>query len=170
VIWLRTLFFALTFVGTVLVYVPRWILGPEGRATLAAGPARYAAWLLIGAGLSLMVWCWYEFATRGRGTPMPIDPPRRLVVAGPYRYVRNPMYVAALSFLLGQAALYQATSLLWYGAGFAVAVHLFVVGYEEHALSGRFGSDYDAYRAAVGRWVPRFRPYRQNAPTAEAHE
>ena len=165
-IWLRTLLFALTFVGAVLVYVPRWILGPDGRAARATGPAWYGAWVLIAVGAALMCWCWHEFATRGRGTPMPLDPPRRLVVAGPYRYVRNPMYVAALLFLLGQAGLYRATSLLWYAAAFAAAVHLFVVGYEEPALRRRFGADYDAYRAAVGRWLPRLRPYERHAPAA----
>ena len=158
-IWLRTLLFALTFVGAVLVYVPRWILGPEGRGQVVTGAARYGAGLLIGAGASLMLWCWYEFATRGRGTPMPLDPPRRLVVVGPYRYVRNPMYVAGLLVLLGQAMLYGTTSLLWYAAAFALVTHLFVVGYEERTLGRRFSADYDAYRAAVGRWVPRLRPY-----------
>jgi protein-S-isoprenylcysteine O-methyltransferase Ste14 len=169
-IWLRTLLFAITFVATVLVLVPRWILGESGRAHLATGATRLGAGLLIGAGAALMVWCWYEFATRGRGTPMPLDPPRRLVVAGPYRYVRNPMYVAALLFLLGQAALYVAPSLVWYAAGFAVVTHLFVVGYEEPALSRQFGADYEAYRAAVGRWVPRLRPYEQRPATGQARE
>jgi protein-S-isoprenylcysteine O-methyltransferase Ste14 len=161
-IWLRTLLFALTFVATVLVLVPRWILGADGRTHLAAGPARYGAGLLIGAGVLLMVWTWYEFTTRGRGTPMPLDPPRRLVVAGPYRYVRNPMYVAAILALLGQALFYAAAPLLWYAAGFALAAHAFVVGYEERTLARRFGADYAAYRAAVGRWLPRrLRPYAQ---------
>jgi len=162
-IWLRTLLFALTFVGAVLVYIPRWILGPNGRAHLAPGAARYGAGLLIAAGASLMLWCWYEFATRGRGTPMPIDPPRRLVVVGPYRYVRNPMYVAGLLALLGQATLYGAVSLLWYAGAFALATHLFVVGYEERTLRRRFGADYNAYRTAVRRWIPRLRPYEQHA-------
>ena len=150
-----------------LVLVPRWLLGPEGRAHTTAGAARAGAGLLVGAGALLMVWCWYEFAARGRGTPMPLDAPRRLVVAGPYRYVRNPMYVAGVLVLLGQAALYGAASLLWYAAAFALVTHLFVVGYEERTLRRRFGADYDAYRAAVGRWVPRLRPYeQQRAPTA----
>jgi protein-S-isoprenylcysteine O-methyltransferase Ste14 len=162
VIWLRTLLFGLTFVGAVLVYVPRWILGPEGRANLATGPARYGAVLLIGAGTFLMLWCWYEFATRGRGTPMPIDPPRRLVVAGPYRHVRNPMYVAGLLVLVGQALLYGAVSLVWYAAAFALVTHLFVVAYEEPTLGRQFGADYEAYRAAIRRWVPRLRPYEQH--------
>jgi protein-S-isoprenylcysteine O-methyltransferase Ste14 len=165
-IWLRTLLFALTFVAIVLVLVPRWILGADGRAHASAGPPRYGAGLLIAAGVVLMVWTWYEFTTRGRGTPLPLDPPRRLVVAGPYRYVRNPMYVAAILVLLGQAIFYAAAPLLWYAAGFAVAAHALVVGYEERTLARRFGADYAAYRAAVGRWLPRrLRPYEQ-APAA----
>jgi protein-S-isoprenylcysteine O-methyltransferase Ste14 len=102
-----------------------------------------------------MMWCWQEFAARGRGTPAPWDAPRRLVVAGPYRHVRNPMYVAAVLFLAGQAATFASTSVLVYAAAFWLASHLFVIGYEEHALARRFGTDYAAYRAAVRRWIPR---------------
>jgi len=165
-LWIRTLVFALTFVATVLVLVPRWILGPAGRAHVVTGAPRYAAAVLIAAGAALMVWCWQEFAARGRGTPMPLDPPRRLVISGPYRHVRNPMYVAALLFLLGQATLYGAVSLVWYAAAFVIATHLFVVAYEEPALRRQFGADYEAYRAAVGRWVPRLRPYEPRASAA----
>jgi protein-S-isoprenylcysteine O-methyltransferase Ste14 len=165
-IWLRTLVFALTFVAIMLVLIPRWILGADGRAHFAAGPARYVAGVLVGVGGALMIWCWYEFTTRGRGTPLPLDPPRRLVIAGPYQYVRNPMYVAAILVLLGQAMLYAAASLLWYALGFALAVQALVVGYEERTLARRFGADYADYRAAVGRWLPRrLRPYKQ-APAA----
>jgi len=160
VIWLRTLLFALTFVAVVLVAVPRWIVGGGGGARPASGAALAGAVALIATGAALMVWCWYEFATRGRGTPMPLDPPRRLVVVGPYRHVRNPMYVAGLLVIVGQATFYRVSSLLWYAAAFAVCTHLFVVGYEERTLRRRFGADYDAYRAAVRRWLPRLRPYR----------
>jgi protein-S-isoprenylcysteine O-methyltransferase Ste14 len=163
-LWLRTLLFALSFVATVLVLVPRLILGVTGRAHLVAGPARYGAGLLIILGVVLMVWCWYEFVTRGRGTPMPLDPPRRLVVVGPYRYVRNPMYIAGLLVLLGQAMVYAAEPLLWYALAYAFGTHVFVVGYEERTLTRRFGDDYAAYRAAVRRWLPRLRPYEQHAP------
>jgi protein-S-isoprenylcysteine O-methyltransferase Ste14 len=164
VIWLRTLLFALTVVATALVLVPQWILRTDGRAQPAPGMMRYGGLLLFGAGFALMIWCWYEFVTRGRGTPAPIDPPRRLVVAGPYRYVRNPMYVAALLILVGQAVLFESVSLLWYAAGFGLIAHAFVVGYEERTLARRFGTDYAAYRAAVGRWLPRrLRPYEPEA-------
>ena len=158
-IWilLRTLFFALTFVATALVLVPRWILGAS--RVVREGLLLGAGIALIALGVALMVWCWGEFAARGRGTPAPFDPPRRLVVRGPYRYVRNPMYVAALLVILGQAAVYGSTSLVWYAAAFAAASFLFVVIYEERTLARRFGSDYAAYKGAVRRWLPRLTPY-----------
>ncbi len=158
-VWLRTLLFALTFVATTLVLIPRWIVAEAGDTRLAAGPGLYGGVVLVGLGSALMVWCWWEFATRGRGTPAPFDPPRRRVVAGPYRHVRNPMYIAALLFLAGESALFGSRALLWYTGGFWLASHLFVLGYEERTLSRRFGTDYAAYRAAVGRWLPRIAPY-----------
>ena len=156
-ILLRTLLFALTFVATSLVLVPRWILGAS--RVVREGPLMGLGIALIALGAALMLWCWGEFAARGRGTPAPFDPPRRLVVRGPYRHVRNPMYVAALLVILGQAAIYRSTSLVWYAAAFATASFLFVVIYEERTLARRFGADYAAYRAAVRRWLPRLTPY-----------
>lgn len=164
-IWLRALVSGLLFVAFFLVFIPRWIVARGGDVQVVAGTARYAAGLLVGAGGALVLWCWYEFVTRGRGTPVPIDPPRHLVVVGPYRYVRNPMYVAALLIIVGQAVLYAAPSLLLYAAAFALATHLFVVLYEEPTLARLFGAEYGAYRAAVGRWLPRLRPYRRHAPS-----
>lgn len=163
-IWLRTALFGLLFVALVLVFIPRWIVGGGGDVQIVTGAARYAAGLLVGAGGALTLRCWYVFVTRGHGTPVPIDPPRHLVVVGPYRYVRNPMYIAGLLILLGQAILYGAPSLLLYMASFAVATHLLVVFYEERTLARLFGAEYTAYRAAVRRWLPRLRPYEHRAP------
>ena len=156
-IWLRTLVFAFTFVAFALVLVPRWILGREHQ--LAAGPPLVLGVILLVLGFALMVWCWSEFARRGRGTPAPFDPPRRLVIAGPYRYVRNPMYVAGMLVILGQAALYRSMPLVGYAVVFLAATFAFVVGYEEQTLARRFGSEYAAYRAGVRRWIPRLHPY-----------
>jgi len=156
-IWLRTLFFASTFVAFALVLVPRWILGSEHQ--VASGSLRVLAVLLLALGFALMVWCWSEFARRGRGTPAPFDPPRQLVIAGPYRYVRNPMYVAGMLVILGQAALYGSMALVGYAVVFLAATFAFVVGYEEQTLARRFGSEYGAYKSAVRRWIPRLHPY-----------
>jgi protein-S-isoprenylcysteine O-methyltransferase Ste14 len=157
-LWLRAALVAALFVGTTLVLIPRWIRDATGRPPLATGLLFTIGLVMLALGAALMLWGWAEFATRGRGTPAPVDPPRRLVVRGPYRYVRNPLYVAAVLVLLGQAALYASPALAAYAAVFWVASHLFVVGYEERGLARRFGPDYQAYRAAVPRWVPRRPP------------
>jgi protein-S-isoprenylcysteine O-methyltransferase Ste14 len=154
-LWARTLLFALIFVGTSLVLVPRWIVQSGGGIHVAQGAARYVGAALLAVGIALMLWCWTEFVQRGRGTPAPFDPPRRLVVRGPYRWVRNPMYIAAGLVLLGQAMLFASPRLVLYAGIFWLAAHSFVVGYEERTLARRFGADYAAYRAAVARWIPR---------------
>ena len=160
-IWLRTLFFALTFVAFALVIVPRWILG-DGR-DFTDGPLLVLGVTLLVLGVALMIWCWSEFARRGRGTPAPFDPPRRLVIAGPYRYVRNPMYVAGVLVIVGEAALYRSLSLVEYAAAFAAMSFAFVVAYEEQTLARRFGAEYAAYKGAVKRWIPRLHPYQSRS-------
>jgi protein-S-isoprenylcysteine O-methyltransferase Ste14 len=155
VVWLRTALFALTFVATALLLVPRWLLGSPWAGRVDIGGWRWTGLLPLAAGLALMLRCWVDFALRGRGTPAPFDPPQALVIAGPYRYVRNPMYLAAGLVLLGQAVWYGALGLLLYGAMFWLVSHLFVIGYEEPALGRRFGTAYREYRARVPRWVPR---------------
>jgi len=91
----------------------------------------------------------------GGGTPATFDPPRALVATGPYRWVRNPMYLGALLLLVGEAVLFDASVLFRYAAGFAVVTHLFVVLYDEPTLRRKFGDSYDRYRATVPRWIPR---------------
>jgi protein-S-isoprenylcysteine O-methyltransferase Ste14 len=109
----------------------------------------------MGVGFAVMPWTWGAFGVHGRGTPMPFDPPRELVVQGPYRYVRNPMYVAGVLVLLGEALLFTSLPLLEYAAAFWLATHLLVLGYEEPRLRRSFGDGYERYRATVNRWVPR---------------
>jgi protein-S-isoprenylcysteine O-methyltransferase Ste14 len=105
----------------------------------------------------LVLWTAGLFAVQGRGTPLPLDPPRTLVVAGPYRYVRNPMYVGALLALLGYAAWFQSAWLLGYAGAVALAFHAFVVLYEEPHLGRVFGEAYRRYCEAVPRWGVRWR-------------
>jgi protein-S-isoprenylcysteine O-methyltransferase Ste14 len=164
VIWLRTLLFAVLVPGTVLGLVPWRLLAGGWGGQADVGAARYAGVPLLGAGVALMLWCFLDFARRGRGTPAPLDPPVRLVIAGPYRWVRNPMYVAGVLILLGQAAVWEAPALLAYLGAFWLTTHLFVVGYEERALAARFGAEYQRYREHVPRWIPR-RP--RAAPSGE---
>ncbi len=149
------LFFAIapvTVVGIVPWWISHWDVGP---AFLGIGPLRFLGGALIAAGLPVLIESFARFALDGLGTPAPIAPPRHLVLRGAYRYVRNPIYVADLSIIFGQALLFGNVNLVAYGVVFWLACHLFVVFYEEPNLRRRFGNDYDQFCAAVPRWLPR---------------
>ena len=153
---MRGLVYAALFVAIVLVFLPGQLLGWSGLARPSeVGPLQYAGAALVILGGLLVLWCIVSFGLVGRGTPAPFDPPRRLVVAGPYRYVRNPMYWGAVLALSGAALFYRSIPLAWYDALFFVAMNLFVFGHEEPALRRSFGPEYEAYCRNVGRWWPR---------------
>jgi protein-S-isoprenylcysteine O-methyltransferase Ste14 len=122
-------------------------------------PLRVLGGLMIVAGLAVLLPAFIRFVVEGIGTPAPVAPTERLVVGGAYRYVRNPMYLAVASLILGQALLLGQAVLLLYLGGFCLMVAAFVYGYEEPTLSRRFGSDYEAYRREVPRWWPRKTPW-----------
>ena len=141
-----------------------WRLGhlPAGWDALAAG-LRAIGVALIVAGAAVVIGAFVRFVNEGRGTPAPVAPPDRLVIGGLYRFVRNPMYVAVLSCIIGQAALLLQPVLLLYAAVGAAAMIAFVRFYEEPNLARRFGADFEAYRRAVPGWWPRLRPWSGNA-------
>jgi protein-S-isoprenylcysteine O-methyltransferase Ste14 len=114
------------------------------------------------AGAAVLLYSISLFSLIGRGTLSPADPPRHLVVAGMYRYVRNPMYVGVIAVLLGEALLFQSIVLLLYSAGVFLMFNLFVIFYEERALRRKFGESYEGYCRQVGRWLPRFTPYNES--------
>jgi len=152
----RAITYASVFIGFVLVFLPARVLSEAGVARPAqVGAPQLAGMALGAAGAAVAIWCVLSFAVLGRGTPAPFDPPRRLVVRGPYRYVRNPMYLGAVSALAGAALFYEAGALWVYAAGFLVLTHLFVVLYEEPTLRQTFGDDYRTYCRRVNRWWPR---------------
>jgi protein-S-isoprenylcysteine O-methyltransferase Ste14 len=108
--------------------------------------------IILLCGLFLLLWCVREFYVAGRGTLAPWTPPKYLVVSGPYRYCRNPMYVGVELILIGWAALYWSALLLLYAAGVAVAFHLRVVLAEEPWAARTFGESWSAYRGSTPRW------------------
>jgi protein-S-isoprenylcysteine O-methyltransferase Ste14 len=108
----------------------------------------------IGAGIMLYLWCAGAFTVVGRGTPAPTDARVFLVKAGPYRWVRNPMYLGVLSVWVGEAILFHSLLLAGCGVLIAVIVHLFVVLYEEPTLRRQFGESYETYLRMVPRWLP----------------
>lgn len=107
------------------------------------------------AGGFLAVWCIFTFITKGRGTPAPFDPPIEFVAIGAYRYVRNPMYLGAMCVIAGAGLALMSPAVVLLAGLFGLIAHVFVLVYEEPALEGRFGSNYQNYKSSVPRWLPR---------------
>jgi protein-S-isoprenylcysteine O-methyltransferase Ste14 len=149
--------FLLAAPGVVAGLVPWLLTGWHSSDPPALAVAVGVA--LVAAGVAVLLHSFARFVLEGRGTPAPIAPTERLVVGGLYRYVRNPMYVAVLATILGQALLLWRPVLLGYAAVFWLVVAAFVRGYEEPTLSARYGEQYAAYRRAVPAWWPRLRPW-----------
>lgn len=154
----RGLTYAALFIGAFLVFIPGRILARVGITPVdVVGIPQVAGLVTAALGLALAVACVLTFALVGKGTPAPFDPPRRLVVAGPYRWVRNPMYIGAATALLGAALFYRSPALAAYALGFVLMTHLFVLLYEEPHLRRTFGQSYEDYLRTVHRWRPSWR-------------
>ncbi|HEU5304383.1 MAG TPA: isoprenylcysteine carboxylmethyltransferase family protein [Gemmatimonadales bacterium] len=156
----RSLLWAVLLPGLFAGYIPWRYFGLRDVVLDLHRPLHWVALLSIGAGTVLLAVCILEFARSGRGTLSPVDPPRTLVVRGPYRYVRNPMYLGVSLIVIGEVLLTGSRGLLIYWMTWFAAVNLIVRGYEEPALRAQFGAAYERYAAAVGRWVPRWPPWR----------
>lgn len=156
----RALFFLVLFPGTVTLYLPSLILRASGPVRSPAPSLRtFAATSIILLGFSVLLACVWLFFASGRGTLAPVDPPKRLVVEGLYRFTRNPMYNGVVLALVGEAWLFHSADLAYYAPTVFLVFHLVVVLYEEPALGTAFGSSYQAYRAAVPRWGFTLHPY-----------
>ena len=152
----RAVVYATLFIAFFLIFVPARVLTSSGIVAPTTVGLWHAAGMLLGAaGAALAVSCVLTFALVGKGTPAPFDPPRRLVVRGPYRFVRNPMYIGAALAMTGAAIYYQSVALLAYVVVFLLVTYLFVLTYEEPTLRRTFGKDYEEYCAKVGRLWPR---------------
>lgn len=146
------LLFPLTFIGWLPWGLSRHVDGPF--VWLGTLRQWLGAWL-IADGSALTAWCVNLFNVQGRGTPLPLDPPKQFVVAGPYRVVRNPMMLGLFLLLGGQALLYGSRAVLLYLVLVMGLAHLFIALVEEPQLKRRFGASYEAYRRQVPRWLPR---------------
>lgn len=149
---LKNLLFTFVVPGAVAGWGP-WLIGRDRSP--ASGFALAAAVGLFGLGLAVYAWCVWDFASFGRGTPAPIDAPKKLVIRGLYRFTRNPMYLGVLTLIVAWIVLFQAADLVVYGIAVAACFHGFVRLYEEPHLESVFGSEYAAYKARTGRWLPR---------------
>jgi protein-S-isoprenylcysteine O-methyltransferase Ste14 len=147
--------------GVVAGLIPWWLTRWQVREPVPYwAPVRVLGGILLLAGLIALVRAFVRFVVEGLGTPAPVAAPEHLVVGGVYRYVRNPMYVAVLAAIVGQALLLGRLGLLLYAGAAWLLVAAFVRWYEEPTLTRRFGADYEAYRLAVPAWWPRLRPWK----------
>lgn len=151
--------------GTVLVFVPSLILWLSAGSPVASTPAVHVEvrwWVglvLAVAGLMLAMWTARLFLTMGRGTPAPWTPPRKLVVAGPYRHVRNPMITGVLLMLAAESLLFGSWPIVGWMLVFFLVHGVYLAWAEEPGLERRFGEDYRRYKANVPRWIPRVSPW-----------
>jgi protein-S-isoprenylcysteine O-methyltransferase Ste14 len=149
---------------TVVGWIPWWITRWRMESSFGSfALLRVVGGFLILVGVPVLLDSFARFAIQGLGTPAPVFPTRHLIVQGLYRYVRNPMYVALLLVVTGQALLFGSLHLLEYGAIVWLFTHLFVIGYEEPTLRAKFGEEYKTFCAHVPRWIPRFRPWDDGA-------
>jgi len=157
---LGTAIFLVLAPGTVAGLVPWWITRWHVQSpAMARLPVRLAGSFLVAAGIVVVLDSFARFALKGLGTPAPVFPTQHLVVSGFYRYVRNPMYVAVMSVIFGQALIFGSVALLGYAVVPWLAAHAFVVAYEEPKLRASFGAEYTAFCAAVPPWIPRLTPW-----------
>lgn len=151
----KSLLYLIIEAGLFAVYVPLALLrtGPgieTGLISLLAIPL----WII---GSLMILRCFWDFTFRGRGTPLPADPPKELVVTGFYRYVRNPIYVGAFLIFFAHFLWFGYWSLLMYTVLAFIGVHFFIIFYEEPTLKRKFGAAYEEYCQRVPRWIPRSR-------------
>jgi protein-S-isoprenylcysteine O-methyltransferase Ste14 len=151
---IKTLLWSIFVPGTFAITVPYLLLYSRFdffRINLSR--FRWFGLIPILAGVMLYIWCAWYFTFVGKGTPAPFDPPRELVIKGPYQHSRNPIYIFVALTLIGEAVFFGATVLVLYAAAVVTFLHLWVVFYEERGLKRRFGSPYERYCERVPRWI-----------------
>ena len=151
----KTLIFLIIVPGFVTVLAPYWLLSSGWNRSFDIDSLRFIGLLPIILGATALLWCMWDFAAFGKGTPAPIDPPKVFVSRGLYRFVRNPMYVGLAFILTGEAIFFKSWTLLGYAFLVWLAQNLFVLLYEEPVLKNKFGAEYEAYLKTVPRWWPK---------------
>ena len=155
----KTLIFTIIVPGTVTVYGPYLLLPEDAKFSLEG--SRLIGIVPLAVGIAVYLWCAWDFAMTGRGTPAPIDPPKVLVTRGLYRIVRNPMYIGVLFILIGEVIIFSSWILLIYVSLAFMMVNMFIFLYEEPTLRKQFGTTYEEYCKNVPRWMPKLK--RNNA-------
>src|SRR5262245_9030466 len=153
-VWFKTLIFTIIVPGAIIALIPYLLLSRNQASFADIGMIQLIGLIPLAIGVAIYFKCAWDFASKGEGTPAPIDPPKHLVARGLYRFVRNPMYVGVLITLLGVAWLFSSWTIVIYAAIVITWQHLFVVFYEEPALKRKFGESYAEYIARTPRWIP----------------
>lgn len=154
-LWLKTILITILVPGTAVFVVPYFIVKASGFPLIYGPLQLILGILLIIIGTCGFVWVSQAFVRFGKGTPAPFDPPKQFVVKGLYRFVRNPMYIGALTAILGESILFSSWQVLLYGVFLFLAFHILIIFYEEKSLEKRFGEPYTHYLRSVPRWIPR---------------
>ncbi len=159
----KILFFVIIGPGSVIIYIPCLLLSIFGTPDFfKARHLEYIGIIPILVGITISLWCCYNFLFMGKGTPVPVDPPKKLVVNGLYRFVRNPMYLGILVLLFGESVFFKSYVLLGYAACVFCLFQIFIIGFEETTLRSRFGREYEDYCNTAPRWI--FRLNKKQSP------
>lgn len=154
---IKTIIFIIAVPGSVAIVIPIYLILPLDRNFLHLGALAWLALPFWALGMATLLWCAADFVRKGQGTPLPADAPKHLVIDGLYRYLRNPMYVGVLLFVIGNAIWFGSSLLLGYAILLWIIFHIFVTFYEETHLRKIFGAEYQQYCQTVPRWIPHFR-------------
>ncbi len=150
-----SLLYLIVEAGLFALYIPLTFFRTGPR--IETGVLSFLAIPLWLIGSTIVLWSFRDLTFKGRGTPLPTDPPKELVITGPYRYVRNPIYVGVVLIYIGYFSWFGYWAILIYAVLAFIGAHSFVVLYEEPTLKGKFGASYEEYLKNVPRWVPKFR-------------
>ena len=153
---LKTIVWSIFAPGTLTLTIPYFLLSSRRDSFhLEFSYLRLFGFLPIVVGVALYIWCAWNFTFIGKGTPAPFDPPKELVVKGPYRYVRNPMYIFVGLALAGEAIVFESMSIAIFAVAALAFFHVWILVYEEPTLRRKFGEAYWNYCLRVSRWLPR---------------
>lgn len=142
--------------GGAVILVPYLILRMTGSSPPPEpGLVELVCLTVAGLGAAMVIWVSVAFVRQGRGTPVPIDPPREFVATGLFRFVRNPMYLGVLTILVAEAVYFRSWLILGYALALWLAFHILLIVFEEPQLLRRFGESYRRYLSATPRWFPR---------------
>ncbi len=152
---LKSLLYLVLAAGLGAWYVPFFLLPTHPQ--IETGIFAYLAFPLWLIGGVMILWCFWDFTFKGRGTPLPFDPPKELVATGPYCYVRNPIYVGVLVIVIGYFLWFKSIWMIVYAVAAFLVCHLFIIFYEERILKNKFDAAYEDYLKRVPRWIPKFK-------------